>query len=218
MEKKVLSPPDKTKNPDANSYAGSGLSAGEQNRLIQAHMDLVPALASQYRGRRGIPFDELQAEGMVGLVLAARMWQQRAGFVTYATHKIHSALLDFINRWEEGSVGVLPDDILEQRIHEWQDWQFFPFEIWPDSFDPFAALDAYEQIERKRYLFGAAFLSLKPRERAMVHAKFLRDPPATFDSIARYHKVSYMRVNQIIKRAIEKMREVIENIETNTNA
>src|SRR3972149_4700977 len=99
------------------------LSEGEQNRLIIDNTELVSRVASDYRGQKGIPFEELEAEGMLGLVQAARTWVPDAKFTTYATTGIRWAIQNFIARWQKFiPLDVISEEELEDRLHEWQNW------------------------------------------------------------------------------------------------
>jgi len=190
---------------------------GERNRRIIEHMEIVPMIAAKYRGRKGIPFDDLMAQGRLGLVQAAHGWQQLAGFRTYATHKIHSAILDFIDHWQL----FTPLQQIEAEIErEFYEWEIYPgvdiiHERWRrlDS-TPEAILSDFQEIEQRRALINSAMLSLSPRERKMLHARFFQEPKQSFASIARDNKVSYARTIFVIKRAIGKIREVIDNIDS----
>lgn len=193
----------------------SAFSEGEQNRFIHDHMDMVPRIAADYRGRKGIPFEELEAEGMRALVQAARRFQGRAKFSTYATECIRGQLKDFIDAWEPlVSIEDLPPDERE-KIFEWQGlWFLFSSERWtrlPAS--PEEILEIYEEIQGKLAALKAAFLSLSRRDRQMIEAHFLDSPRKTLEQIAREHRVSYYRTVELVYGAVKKMRSIISKIE-----
>jgi RNA polymerase sigma factor (sigma-70 family) len=194
------------------------LTEAEQNRLIQDNMGMVAKIAADYRGRKGIPFEEMEAEGMVGLVKAARMWEQRAAFTTYATDKIRSAIVDFIDGWEK----FVPIDDLkpdEEKFYQWQIWGDFPSEGWTSlAASPEEMAEAWEAIAHKTAALEAAFLSLKPRERKMVIAHFIRKPAVPLEQVARDHEVSYKRAVKITYDAVRKLREVIKKIESSRSS
>jgi len=191
----------------------SALTEGEQNRLVVEYTSLVAPIASQYRGRKGVPFEELEAEGMLGLVMAARMWAPSAKFSTYATHKIRSAIVDFIDRWEqmESLKEFSGED--EERIHEWQIWGIFPSDGWrrlPST--PEDILAIYQDISQKGEAVSAAFLSLDNRSRKMIRAHFLQEPRVGLAQIARDNRVSYYRAVEIVYDAVKKMHEIVSKI------
>jgi RNA polymerase sigma factor (sigma-70 family) len=195
----------------------STLTEAEQNRLIVENTGLVACIAADYRGQKGIPFEELVAEGMLGLVQAARHFDpSKAKFSAFARHWIRGAIKQLIDRWEvfERLDGAIDPD--EDRIHEWQVWGVFPGEGWSSlSATPAEILEIYEEFSDKKEAIEAAFISLIPRERKMVQAHFLRQPRVGLDQIARDHRVSYKRAQEIILGAVKKMRDLVERIENN---
>ncbi len=194
------------------------MTEAEQNRLIIENQGLVEPVAAEYRGRKGIPFEEIVAEGMVGLVLAARMWRKEARFATYAVHKIHSAILNFIQAWQhlvpidEDGRGRDPED----SFFEWDVWPHAaPYESWVSlAATPEEIVGAFQEIAAKTAAFNNAMLSLNRRDREIVQARFLRNPPQRLESIALDHEISYARVVFLLDRALKKMREVVQAIET----
>jgi RNA polymerase sigma factor (sigma-70 family) len=192
------------------------LTEAEQNRLIQANMGIVAPIAAEYRGRKGIPFEDLEAQGMVGLVEAARNYDPTAGtkFSSWATHRIRGSIANFVDRWQ---VFVPLDefsDIDEEKIHEWQIWGDFPSEGWnmlPAT--PEQIVEAYQTVAGKSAALSAAFLSLTKRERRMVSARFLQEPPVMLEQIARDHKVSYLRAVKIVYESVKKLRDIVSKIE-----
>lgn len=195
----------------------------EQNRLILENTYLVGPIAAQYRGRNDVPFEDIVAEGMAGLVLAARMWQSAGLFAAYAPHKIHSAILNFIDRWEamvtlEG--GGSGDRDREDIFLEWDVWPHAaPYETWTSlAATPEDIVEAYQEIEAKKKAFMSAMLSLRKREREIITARFLREPAQALESIARDHRISYARTVFLITRALKLMREIVETIDERKEA
>ena len=107
------------------------LSAAEQNRLIIENMHIVEMVASGFRGKKNIPWEDLKQEGVVGLVQAARNVDRVAGrFAAYAMASIRNSILAFVENWQEFEH---LDDRLEgdqDRIFEWQIWGTLPSEGW----------------------------------------------------------------------------------------
>jgi RNA polymerase primary sigma factor len=73
------------------------LSAKEQ--MIESNVGLVYALAGPYRGR-GVPFDDLVQEGVVGLIRAVERFDHRRGrrFSTYAAWWIRHSFMDALDK------------------------------------------------------------------------------------------------------------------------
>jgi RNA polymerase primary sigma factor len=72
------------------------LSAKEQ--MIESNLGLVYALAGTYRGR-GVPFEDLVQEGVVGLIRAVERFDHRRGrrFSTYAAWWIRHSFMDALD-------------------------------------------------------------------------------------------------------------------------
>lgn len=199
------------------------LTEAEQNRLIIDNMSLVEPVASNYRGQKGIPFEELVAEGRAGLVNAARRWWFGCGkFTTFAIEGIDLSINNFVRDWQRlEAVGVSDLESLDKEFYEWQKFITTPYECWT-SLDatPEELLLSFEQLGTDRQALSSAMIGLSERERYVVWARFLRDPPMTLNSIARTVKtgkdkwgISYARTVFIINRALKKLANVLNNIE-----
>ncbi len=185
------------------------LTHAQQNRLIVENMDLVEPIAAHYRGQKGIPFDELASEGRVGLVLAARNWERRASFRTYAGHKVHSAIQDFIRNWEPLETVGLFNTESDERYYEWSIYRT-PYESWEKlAASPEELRVRFEALAHTRNALSGALIGLSKRDRAIIEARFLRDPPQKLESIAREHKISYARVVFLVNRALKKLKKVM---------
>lgn len=195
----------------------NGLTQGERNRLILENMDLVPPIAANYRGRRGIPFEDLLAEGTAALVVAAGSWNLTAKFPAYADIRVRGAILNFIDRWEDFEQLDEVNRSDEERIHEWAVWGSLPSEGWDKlAATPEEILGVFQDIESKSDAIASALISLTARERRMIEAHFLRQPRVGLEQIARDNRVSYKRAVHIIFDAVRKMRRVIERMDTNS--
>ncbi len=186
------------------------LTHAQQNRLIVENMDLVEPIAAHYRGQKGIPFDELAAEGRVGLVLAARSFKKALSqFQTWASHCIHGQIQHFIRDWEPiESVGLLNAEG-DERYYEWSIYRT-PYENWDKlASSPEALQIAFEELAHTRNALSGALIGLSKRERAIIEARFLRDPPQKLESIAREHKISYARVIFLINRSLKRLKKVV---------
>ncbi len=188
------------------------LTHAQQNRLIVDHMDLVERIAAAYRGQKGIPFDELAAEGRVGLVLAARSFKKSfSQFQTWASHCIHGQIQHFIRDWEPiEAVGLLNAEG-DERYYEWSIYRT-PFENWDKlTATPEELKIAWEELRDARNSLSGALIGLSKRDRAIIEARFLRDPPQKLESIAREHKISYARVVFLVHRTLKRLKNVLHN-------
>ncbi len=188
------------------------LSEGEQNRLIIECVGLIEPIAAAERGRKGIPFEDLVAQGHLGLVRAARMWDRRAQFTTYATHKIRFAILDFIRDWREMESSRNEDEI-ERDWHEWQVWPHTaPFESWTSlAATPEDLLIRFEGVADRAAALASAMLTFRARDRKIFLARFKRGQ--TLDSIAREHKISYSKAVRLLDEMLKTITETVSRIE-----
>lgn len=192
------------------------LTEAEQNRLIIEFVDLVGPIAAAYRGQKSIPYEDLIAQGHLGLVRAARMWEGRARFQTYATHKIHSAILDFIRDWQE-TVTSRDEAEIERDWHEWQVWPHIaPFESWTAlAASPEDLLARYQDISAKTAAIAAAMIGFGARDRGIFAARYRRGQ--TLDSIARHYKISYSKTVRILDEMLKSITETVSKIEQRTS-
>ena len=188
---------------------------GEQNRLIIEFMHLVEPIAAGYRGAKNIPFEDLLAEGRVGLVSAARRFQH-GDFEGYAAVSIRNAIRRFIRNWEEF---VSISEKLEDR--DFYEWQVYPDLSLGESWTVLAASPeeltiAFEEANRNTEALQTAIKFLPPKERAMINARFFREPRQSLNSIAREHKMSYWATVKTIYRTLERLKDAVKSREAAT--
>lgn len=78
-----------------------------------------------------------------------------------------------------------------------------------ESDDPTAAelVEKQSELDHRRRQLGAALDTLKPREREILIARRLSDPPKTLEELSPVYSVSRERIRQIEMRAFEKLQE-----------
>ena len=86
---------------------------------------------------------------------------------------------------------------------EVQDWLVDP------ASSPEAAYAEQEETRRRREALAGALAVLKPRERDILEARWLSEPPLRLEQLAARYGVSRERVRQIEMRAFEKVRAAI---------
>jgi RNA polymerase sigma factor (sigma-70 family) len=188
----------------------------EQNRLIIENAGLAPVNAAIFRGQKDIPFEDLESEAMLALVRAARAWKREGQFITFAARCIRNALIDFVQHWQVVDFLDENSDENEDRVFEWQIWGHLPTEKWTKlACRPDRLYEIFEEIADKQEAIGSAMLSLKPIDRKMVWAFYMRDPPASLGEIAREYKMPYKRAGQRIARGVRKLRTIVRAIELN---
>ncbi len=184
------------------------LTHAQQNRLIVDNMAMVEPIAALHRGQKGIPFDDLVASGREGLVRAARSSHRAREFTAYAYRCIENQIVQFVRDWEPlEAVGLLNAES-DERYYEWSIYRT-PYENWDKlASSPEELRINFEELAHTRTaLLGAITRCLSKRDRAILEARFLRDPPQKLESIAREHKISYARVVFLIDRALKKLKK-----------
>jgi RNA polymerase primary sigma factor len=85
-----------------------------RERLVVAHLDLVRATASRYRGL-GMPFDDLVQEGLLGLLDAVDRYDESRGvaFETFARFRIRRAIRNALT--DQARLVRLPKQVVERR-------------------------------------------------------------------------------------------------------
>ncbi|MEJ0061633.1 MAG: RNA polymerase sigma factor RpoH [Alphaproteobacteria bacterium] len=84
---------------------------------------------------------------------------------------------------------------------EWQDW------LVDDRDDQETRLGEAEELARRKRMLVSAMTRLNPRERAIITARRMQQPPATLEELSQRHKVSRERVRQIEVRAFAKLQD-----------
>jgi len=75
-----------------------------------------------------------------------------------------------------------------------------------------------QEDEQRRKQVGEALSRLKPRERDIVAARLLDDPPLTLQELADRYGISRERVRQIEQNALKKMKEALQCLSPPTAA
>ena len=171
-----------------------------ENELVEKNMGLVYYIARSFQKSTtgGIEYDDLVQEGMVGLVKAARAFDESKGilFSTYAWNCIKRRILLYIKR---------------QRKHK-RDISINQ-DIWGTDGDgaPMEEILGYSQKEYenvwKRDLLERCIRSLNQSQREIVllyYGKGLKQK-----EIAKQLGISQCQVCRIIKRCLEKMRKIL---------
>lgn len=167
-------------------------------------MELVAPIAAEFRGRKGIPFEDLVASGREGLVRAARNWKPKAKFSTFATEYIRGYIKNFVADWQH-LIPVGDSEEVERNFHEWGIWgSAAPFETWADlTATPEELSIAFDEVMTRQSAIELAIKFLPKFERNIIIARYFRDPPQTLNSIARENKIPYSTLVDLIKRTLQ---------------
>lgn len=171
-----------------------------ENELVEKNMGLVYYIARSFQKSTtgGIEYDDLVQEGMVGLVKAARTFDESRGFLfsTYAGNCIQKEILAYMKRQRKHKRSIS----INQDIRG-TDGDGAPME----------EILGYSQKEYenvwKRDLLERCIRSLNQSQREIVllyYGKGLKQK-----EIAKQLGISQGQVCRIIKRCLEKMRKIL---------
>jgi RNA polymerase sigma-B factor len=207
-------------------------------RLVEDHLPLVRAVASQYT-RRGDQLDDLVQVGSIGLMKAIDRFEPERGvaFVAYAAPTIRGEISHYLR--DRSSLVRISSRIRElrsrlARISDELGWRLGR----PPSAAELAAaagvdearaaeairaepvycpetddleaqtVDAYQTMD-DRAVLTAAMKTLTVVERRVVYRRFFEDSTQT--EIARELGISQVHVSRLVRQAVNKMREVLED-------
>lgn len=176
---------------------------------------MVEPIAGIHRGAKNIPFEDLCASGAEGLVKAARTWRGEGDFRGYAYVRIDGEIKHFIRDWQDlETVGLLNAEE-DEKYYTWSIYQT-PYEGWEKlAATPEEIVARWEEMRDARNALSGAMISLSKRDRAILEARFIREPNQSLPSIARDHKISYARVVFLIDRSLKKLRKILERQDEN---
>jgi RNA polymerase sigma-B factor len=207
-------------------------------QLVENHLPLVRAVASRFAGR-GEQFDDLVQVGSIGLIKAVDRFQPDRGvaFAAYAVPTIRGEISHHLR--DRTSVVRISSRMreLRTRLNRVSDelsrrlgrqpslaevaaaagvdesrvaLAFRPEPSLTDELDEVGAApaDAYEDCDRRTAL-AEAMRALSETERQVVYRRFFED--STQAEIARELGLSQMQVSRMVRQAVKKMREVLED-------
>jgi RNA polymerase primary sigma factor len=186
---------------------GRRIRAGDSealDHLVRSNLRFVVSVAKRYQNL-GVPLPDLIAEGNVGLVRAAHLFDPERGvrFISYAVWWIRQAILRALDDHSRSARRTTPleaswfEDDEPTRGDSLQDF---------DAVDPMeCTLEAFRTTE-----VGRAVASLEPREARVLRLYYGLDgnQPLTLEEIGSTFGLSRERVRQIKERALGRMRHV----------
>ena len=188
------------------------LTLPERHRLIVQNMELVEPIAADYRGRKGIPFEDLVASGREGLVQAAKNYDPDLGrFPTFASFRIRGQIRDFIDAWQH-LIPIGDAEEIERNFHEWDIWgSAAPYEKWTHlAATPEDLVILFDGINEQQAALAEAWKFLPKMERAVIELRYFRDPPHTLNSIAREFKMPYATMVDFINRTLKRLADEMD--------
>lgn len=196
------------------------------NRLIKHNIKIVVTIANRHIGQ-GVPIDDLIQEGNIGLIEAAQRFDPKgdARFIAYASLWIRKRINEAVVA--QGRIVRLPHnqeyDIYKLKVAGEETPDLSTVEIdRPIGEDGDATLgdillntapeiEFEQELDHTRYTIRQAMVELKSRDREIIEAYFgLNDfGPMATESIAERFGMTSVRVSQILRTSIEKMKKSI---------
>jgi RNA polymerase primary sigma factor len=201
-------------------------SAAAVRELAEGNLLLVVRIANRHKGQ-GVPLEDLIQEGNIGLLEAARNFRpnHERGFVPYASLWIRKYMNEAVAK--TGRIVRLPHNqeyeiykakmrgeepevqtrvSLDKPIGEEKDSTLADVLL---SSVPEVEMEI--EIEEIRFKVGVAVSSLKERDREIVFDYFGIDREYSLNTkeIAEKHSMTNVRVSQIVKASLEKMKDLL---------
>jgi RNA polymerase primary sigma factor len=193
------------------------------HELVQANLKFVVKIANRHKGQ-GVPIDDLIQEGNVGLLEAARACklQESGRFITYASLWIRKRINEAVAK--TGRIVRLPHNQeyeiykSKQRGDEVEAPKSVNIDrpVGDDSgttlgdliLRSHSAVDASIENEDLKFKVARALNCLKDRDKSIIKDYFGIDCEyeVPTDMIAERYNMTNVRVCQIVKASIEKMR------------
>lgn len=180
-------------------------------RLVSANLRFVVSVAKRYQNR-GLPLSDLVNEGNVGLLRAARRFDERKGgvrFISYAVWWIRQGMLQALSE-RQGIRGCGPDDMplryvsLDTRI--WENRETCLQDVIPD--ESVEGPEERADHEALRDALDSSLTCLPEREEQILRLSFGLDDeePQTLDKIGSRLHISRERARQLKERALTRLR------------
>lgn len=183
----------------------SHLPPAEQHRLILENRAFVFHVARQIPSRMSL--EEKVAHGDFGMVEAARRFNPAVGvrFTTYAGFWIRAMIFQAITKdeWSRGFVRL--DHVCNDAGEEIESDRLDHAELVTEGSqeqEAIANIDGATVDER----MGEVLKFLRPRERRVIHMRYLSSRPKTLQDIATQWGLSRERVRQIEEIALRRLK------------
>lgn len=178
------------------------------SRLVEANLRFVVSVAKRYQNR-GLPLSDLVNEGNLGLLRAARRFDERRGvrFISYAVFWVRQAILQALG---DAGYGAGPDDepirhvSLEAPIWASQETSLGDVVADESAGDP----DERMEADELRHALDSSLTCLPEREQLILRLYFGLDDgePRTLSEIGDRLRISRERARQLKERALARLR------------
>lgn len=177
-------------------------------RLVEANLRFVVSIAKRYQNR-GLPLSDLVNEGNLGLLRAARRFDERRGvrFISYAVFWVRQAILQALS---DAGYGLGPNEepirhvSLEAPIWESQETSLGDVVADDSAGGPEERMEA----DDLRHALDSSLTCLPEREQLILRLYFGLDDgePRTLSEIGDRLRISRERARQLKERALARLR------------
>ena len=183
-----------------------------ERKLINANLSFVVSVAKRYQGM-GLDILDLISEGNIGLIKAAREYDETQGFkfISFAVAYIRQEMLNALcnlsrtvrvpqHIWKEGATTTAIS--METKVHgDDEDKTLL------DTFASDSRTDSYDHLHDVNYKVNSLLSTLKERDRQIICALFGIGQIEQHEKvIASRYNLTEERVRQIKWEVIEKLR------------
>ncbi len=167
---------------------------------IQSGMQLVKSIAAQVAANSGAPTEDLVQVGSIGLIKAIDFFNadKNARFKTYASYLIKGEIMHYLR--DKASIIKAPRGQAAEEVISFDDMEF---DTIPNG-DYQELLTSYED----KITLTTAIAKLPPELKQIIELSYFHD--LNQREISDKLKISQMQVSRLMKRALNKMYEVIE--------
>ena len=200
------------------------------NKLLKEHYKLIYSIAKRYTSL-GFSKEELFAEGVMGLLTAQEKFDNEKGikFSTYAFYWIKAQMLSFVSKFkrkvyhpqnsidnnnENNNAFNEVNHYIPHPVEILTDFAFIEKEITEQHNKNSVENSWSEEIKAK---IRTAVSLLNHNERKVITERWL-DDNKTLIALGSEMHISAERVRQIEKRAMEKIRKLLQNVFTEKEA
>lgn len=176
--------------PEDRSLEAAARAARRRDEYVEAHLDLVAAIARQLKHQHSLPpnidVEDLRGAGYIGLIQAASRYTRALNtpFRTYATYRIRGEMMELVRRKQLRESSGEPLPAVDPAAKE----------------TPIAAIEDRQRV--------ASLLSrLPPREREALEAYYLHGD-ATLGVVGKQLGVSASQSGRIIRTALRRANRI----------
>lgn len=177
-----------------------------RNKLVEANLKFVASVANSYRGR-GLSYEDLIAEGNMGLIRAMEKFEGWRGFkiISYSVWWIRQSILEALEKRNGFGYDELPREHEEQTVDD---------EYITPAYNvaqPNIEMETNEEIVEQKEAVAALLVTLNNREKDILIKYYGLDgnEPMTLEEIGDELGITKERVRQIYEKTKKSLRDTM---------